>query len=200
MRTIIFDFGNVIGFFDHDKTLSKVRAFTSLGRDAMYQSVYAGELEDLFEKGLIDELEFLQRVVGLWQLKCPEDFLAQAVADIFHPNPEVCELIPHLAKRYRLLLGSNTNILHARKFQEQFAGILGHFDRLVLSYEVGVRKPHVDFFRHCLRHAEAEAGECVFIDDLAANIEGARQVGMRGLLYREANVLKRELIKMGVDV
>lgn len=198
MRTIIFDFGNVVGFFDHDKTLSKVRAYTDMGRDAMYQSVYATDLEDLFEKGLIDEPEFLRRVVSLWDLKCPEDFLAQAVADIFQPNPEVCELIPRLAGRYRLLLGSNTNILHGRKFREQFADILGHFDRLVLSYEVGVRKPHADFFRHCLRHAEAKPEECVFIDDLQANIDGARQVGMKGVVYSTGK-LADSLRDLGVD-
>ena len=34
-------------------------------------------------------------------------------------------------ERYRLLLGSNTNELHARQFRGQFAEILRHFDRLL---------------------------------------------------------------------
>lgn len=199
MKTVIFDFGNVVGFFDHDRTLSRVAEHTHLSKEEMYQAVYAGDLEDTFEKGHIDEPEFLRRVISLWQLQCKEDFLAEAVADIFHPNPEVCELIPRLAGRYRLVLGSNTNLLHARKFRAQFADILNHFDHLVLSCEIGVRKPHEGFFRHCLQYANAPAEECVFIDDLPPNIEGAKKTGMKGIVYRPGNLV-RELAAVGLDM
>src|SRR5207244_2214206 len=97
-----------------------------------------------------------------------------AFGDIFWPNDEVCALVPRLKERYRLLLGSNTTELHARRFRQQFADILGHLDALVLSYEVGARKPKAAFFEHCQRQAGCESHQCLFIDDLSANIEGAR--------------------------
>jgi putative hydrolase of the HAD superfamily len=199
MKTIIFDFGNVVGFFDHRRALEKLRPFSPLTPEEMYASVYNGPLEDQVERGQLTPPVFLWMVHELWRLRCDVDFLAHAVADIFAPNPEVCELIPKLKGRYRILLGSNTNAIHAGQFLQQFADVLSHFDALVLSYEIGTRKPDADFFLHCLRLAQAQASECVFVDDLAANIDGARGVGFHGLHYRPGEGLAAQLRALGID-
>src|SRR5450432_357738 len=106
MKTIIFDFGNVIGFFDHYRTLAKVQPYTSLSARQMYESLFDGPLEDQVERGELTPPVFLEQVRQLWQLRCSAEFLGQVVADIFTPNPEVCDIIPRLAPRYRILLGS----------------------------------------------------------------------------------------------
>src|SRR4051812_28049873 len=131
MRTLIFDFGNVVAFFDHYRALGKLEQYCPLSKEAMYRAVYLGELEDRFEKGELSEPEFLRRFTQLWQASCDAECLAGAIADIFETNPIVCELIPRLARRYRLVLGSNTNVIHARKFRVQFADVLSHFHHLV---------------------------------------------------------------------
>src|SRR5688500_7151715 len=113
MKTIVFDFGNVVGFFDHHKTLKRLEQFTTMPAQAMFASVYAGQLEDDFETGRITEAQFLDHFIDRCRLGCTPDALSAACADIFWPNPEVCDLIPKLKGRYRLLLGSNTNIIHA---------------------------------------------------------------------------------------
>ena len=159
MKTIIFDFGNVVGFFDHGRTLAKVSPFSPFTPQEMFESVYKGTLEDSVERGHLTPPVFLQQVHELWQLRCDVEFLWQAIADVFWPNPEVCELIPKLAGRYRIVLGSNTNAIHAGQFVPQFADVLSHFDSLVLSHEVRTRKPDADFFHHCHRLAEAAPSE-----------------------------------------
>ena len=76
--------------------------------------------------------------------------------------------------------------------------MLSHFDALVLSYEIGTRKPDADFFQHCVRLALAQASECVFVDDLAGNIDAARAVGLHGLHYRPGENLAAKLHALGV--
>lgn len=198
MKTIIFDFGNVVGFFDHYRAIAKMQPFCDLPAREMFRLVYESELEDVFEKGRIGEAEFLDRVIGLWKLRCDAARLAEAVADIFEPNPEICAIIPRLAGRYRLLLGSNTNALHARRFLAQFADTLRHFDRLILSFEIGTRKPGAAFFAHCLAHAGCDAEECLFVDDLASNVEGAYRAGIKGLVYGPGVRLSEALRALGV--
>jgi len=200
MKTIIFDLGNVVAFFDHFRALEKLRPFSPLTPQEMYAAVFAGELEDRVERGQLAPAVFLRDVHRLWQLRCDVEFLAHTVGDIFSANPEVCELIPRLKQRYRILLGSNTNAVHARRFLKQFAGVLGHFDHLVLSHEIGTRKPDADFFHTCQRLANAKASECVFIDDLPVNIEGARAIGFHGVLYRPYMGLAAQLQALGVEV
>jgi putative hydrolase of the HAD superfamily len=200
MRTIIFDFGNVVGFFDHWRTLRKLERFTDMPAQEMYSTIYSGALEDAFESGTIGEDEFLERFCGGCRLKCTQADLADAMADIFWPNPEVCDLIPALQTRYRILLGSNTNIIHSRWFRKQFADVFRHFDALVLSHEIGVRKPRVEFFKHCQTLADGEPSECLFVDDLHENVASARTLGWKGIVYQPKDGLIENLRAAGIRV
>jgi putative hydrolase of the HAD superfamily len=200
MKVIIFDLGNVVAFFDHRRALERLRPYSPLSVEEMYQLVYAGDLEDRIERGHVAPPVFLREVHRLWQLRCDVDFLAHVVSDIFSPNPEVCDLVPRLKGHYRLVLGSNTNAIHARRFLKQFADVLGHFDALVLSHEIGTRKPDAEFFHACQRFARVKGSECVFIDDLQANIEGARNAGLHGIVYRPNDGLAGQLQALGVNL
>lgn len=196
IRAIVFDFGNVVGFFDHFKTLARLAPYTTWTPRRIYDEIYAGPLEDDLESGRISVDEFLRRFAELCELNCDAEFLKQACGDIFTVNPAVCDLIPKLP--CRLILGSNTNALHAAHFQAQFADVLERFHHQVLSHEIGVRKPKPEFFHECIRRAECAASECLFIDDLAANVAGAEAVGMQGLVYGKDTDLGRELKKRGL--
>jgi glucose-1-phosphatase len=196
LQTIVFDFGNVLGFFDYRRTLNRLAPHTDMSADEMYTAVYESSLEDQYETGLLSTAEFLERIRVLCRLRCDDEVLAEAWSDIFHPNVEVCALAAALKPRYRLLLGSNTNELHSRWFRRQFADTLRHFDHLVLSHEIGVRKPLAGFFQHCQKLAGHVPAECVFIDDLAANIAGAR--AWHGILYKDVADLRAQLRAVGV--
>ena len=68
---------------------------------------------------------------------------------------------------------------------------------MVSGYEKCV-KPEERIYRILLERYSLDAGECVFIDDLQANIDGARAVGMRGILFTGPEEAKKALIDMGV--
>jgi putative hydrolase of the HAD superfamily len=198
IKTIVFDFGNVIGFFDYAISTDRLARHSRLSSDHIRRFIYGGELEDDYESGRIPSADFLRRVREGCGLTCPNDVLAVAFADMFWPNEAVCALVPRLKPRYRLLMGSNTNDLHSRHFLRQFADTVRHFDGLVLSHEVGARKPGPEFFRHAQRLAGCAADECLFIDDLPANVAGARALGWRGIVYSRGADLAAELAKHGV--
>lgn len=61
----------------------------------------------------------------------------------------------------------------------------GMFDAVVISAEVGMRKPEERIFRHAVGLLGLEPDECVFVDDLAANITAAEAIGMTGVLHRQ---------------
>lgn len=198
MKTIIFDFGNVLGYFDHGLTLSRLAAHTDMSAEEMTDAIYRGQLEDDFEAGRVGTAEFLSQVKKMCRLRCDEKFLAEAWSDIFRPNQDVCDLIPRLKSRYRLLLGSNTNELHAGQFCRQFADTLSHFDRLVMSHQIGARKPAAEFFAHCQKHAHGDPAECVFIDDLPANIAAARAHGWQVIRYADFADLSKRLSQLAI--
>jgi putative hydrolase of the HAD superfamily len=59
------------------------------------------------------------------------------------------------------------------------------FDVVVISAEVGMRKPEERIFRHTAALLGLEPQECVFIDDVAANVAAAQAVGLVSLHHRE---------------
>jgi len=198
VRALIFDFGNVVGFFDYGHTLRRLSCHTDMTAGEMRDALSNSVLAEDYEAGRISSADFLTQTRGLWRLTCDDETLAKAWADIFQPNPEVCDLMPRLHGRYRLLLGSNTNELHTRQFRCQFTDTLRHFDALVLSHEIGIRKPQAGFFEHCRGLADCPPGECVFIDDLAVNIVGARACGLQTVHYEPGNDLAGKLGALGV--
>jgi glucose-1-phosphatase len=198
IQTIVFDFGNVIGFFDHRRALERLQEHSALTVEGMRAFLYGGRLEDDYESNRISSDEFLRLVREGCRLGCPEDVLAAAYVDIFWPNPEVCDLLPRLKPRFRLLLGSNTTALHSRQFRRQFADVLKHFDAQVLSCEIGTRKPAKGFFDHCQRLADCAPHECLFIDDLAANVAGAQACGWQGIVYTGGEELRKQLALHGI--
>jgi epoxide hydrolase-like predicted phosphatase len=62
----------------------------------------------------------------------------------------------------------------------------GMFDAVLISGEIGMRKPDAQIFRHAASLIGVPPEECVFIDDLEQNAEGARAVGMAGIVHRSA--------------
>lgn len=198
IQTIIFDFGNVVGFFDHRRAAGNLARHSSWSEDQLLAALFGCNLEDDYESGRISTPELLRRVRALCPFRCTDTELEKAFAEIFWPNPDVSELVGRLKPRYRLLLGSNTNDLHYRHFRETFAGTLAHFEHLVLSFEVGVRKPHAGFFEHCLKHARCPADACLFIDDVPANVAGAQACGLHGIIYRNPADLRERLAELDI--
>lgn len=55
------------------------------------------------------------------------------------------------------------------------------FDAVVISGEVGMRKPEPEIYAHVLGLLGVRPAETVFVDDLAPNVEAAKRLGIVGL-------------------
>src|ERR671915_155009 len=75
------------------------------------------------------------------------------------------------------------------------------FDGVVISGEVGLHKPQPEIFLLGAERAGVEPEECVFVDDLRQNCEGAEAVGMTAILHRGADRTLPELERLlGVEL
>ena len=61
------------------------------------------------------------------------------------------------------------------------------FDGVVISGEVGLYKPQPEIFELGAERIGLAPQDCVFVDDLAENCEGAEAVGMTAVLHRGAD-------------
>lgn len=78
--------------------------------------------------------------------------------------------------------------------------LVGRFERVLASCDLGCRKPDVAFYERLLDELGLEAGEVAFVDDRPANVEAAASLGMAARRFRGSGDLRRWLRGLGVDV
>ncbi|MFQ3592543.1 MAG: HAD family phosphatase [Gemmataceae bacterium] len=202
IRAIVFDFGNVVGFFERARAAANLAVYAVQRFDltrAMHLLTHS-EYERLYETNQISTAEILALMRQELGLEGSDEQLAHAFADMFTPNEAVCSLIPQLAGRYHLALLSNANEMHYRHFRREFAWVLDRFDQLVASHLVGLRKPDPAIYRLVQQQAGCGAQEVIFVDDLPANLEAAGQLGWRTIPYDKDVNLAWELQRHGVEL
>jgi HAD superfamily hydrolase (TIGR01509 family) len=199
---LIFDFGNVVGFFDYLRACERLGPKLGLTAEAFRRLIVERGFVPLlgrFESGKIGPEEFAKELMVLTGLRLPYHEFVNAWQHIFWLNEPVARLIELLKSNgYTLLLGSNTNILHSTHFRRQFASTIELFDRLVLSHEVGHIKPSAEFYHACVAAAGLPAASCIFVDDLPENVAGARKAGLIGVHYIDTPALITDLTGRGV--
>jgi putative hydrolase of the HAD superfamily len=127
----------------------------------------------------------------VFRAKMLKQFFPEATAEEFETAwnsvlvgvwPGRVELVRQLSQRYRLHLLSNTNVLHFQEYFLETEDLFAPMRNLFWSFELGLRKPEHDVFRHVLKELKAPVKEVLFIDDLPANVDAARKLGFRTLL------------------
>ena len=95
---------------------------------------------------------------------------------------------------YALSNWSAETFVHARRrfaFLERFRGI-------VISGEIRLMKPDERIFRHLLDTHGLTAGDCLFIDDSAKNVAGAKAAGLHAIHFQGPDNLRAELRNYGL--
>lgn len=77
----------------------------------------------------------------------------------------------------------------------------GMFDAIVISGEVGLRKPEPEIYRYAANVLDLTPAECVFVDDMKPNVTGANAIGMTGVHHTDYDQTRIELEKLfGIDL
>ena len=109
------------------------------------------------------------------------------------------QLVRELRVTHKLGILSNAD-LSLRGRLEGEIGIHHLFDDIVCSAEVGIAKPERAIYTLAAERLGLSPGECVFVDDLDANVKAAREVGMQAVLFRvdKGDDLRAQLEALGV--
>jgi len=103
------------------------------------------------------------------------------LAGLIRPDPATLQMLARLAQRYRLGVVTNGSSETQRAKLERL-GLEQLFDRIIVSEEVGCRKPDSAIFRLAIAGWDVPAASVLVVgDDPVADIEGARASGLRAL-------------------
>lgn len=183
IKNIIFDFGGVLVDLKPQACLD---AFAALGlpQVADYLTPYGHQGPfGKVENGDIDLHQFRDEIRETFQVNLTDQQIEEAWgAFLLHTPLKKIQMVHELAKHYRVFLLSNTNPIHIRKLEEfDDAGypVSECFEKLYLSYQVGLSKPGRAIFEHVLADAGLKPEETLLVDDAPANCQTASELGMR---------------------
>jgi FMN phosphatase YigB (HAD superfamily) len=155
---------------------------------------------EAFQKGSIAEEVFWQWVCRDLDRPVPQrsSLWGDAFRAVYRPRAEVFALARRLHEGgIRTSLLSNTEVPAMEFFLE-----LGYdmFDTLTFSCAAGVFKPEREIYEVAAGKVRTPPTRCVLIDDRLDFIEGARDAGMKGIVYESLPQAEQELAKLGVPV
>lgn len=198
IKAIFFDLGGTIVPFDFKRGYEALAPYSPYSLDEILCRVRASDLFHRFEKGEIEPRPFVAEFCRLFDCQLDFERFGELWGTIFLPHTLVDDsLLSGLGARYRLYSLSNTNAIHFPLVVRDYP-ILRHLAGHVLSFEVRAMKPAPEIYRAALAKAECRPEECLFIDDLAENIEGAKKEGIDGIVFENATQLTADLSARGL--
>ena len=199
IEVILYDLGNVILPFNHYQIAEKLSRFSQKKelRDPQEIFSYLFDLQEgiinRFDVGKLSPREFFQTIREDLGLFISFDEFIPIWTDIFSENVEVSQIVLSQKGRWRLGLLSNTDALHFTYILSKFP-IMRAFDKWILSYEVGFKKPAIEIFQTAIEWASVEPRRILFIDDMKKHVEVAISLGMQGIHFISAEQLRKELM------
>ncbi|MFZ2025728.1 MAG: HAD family phosphatase [Microgenomates group bacterium] len=191
IKWILFDVGGVIVQLILKKAEGytfKSRYFTQKDLEGFfYTKDYAN-----YMLGLISHEQFIERYLHKKKMDLSVDELNEIVKEDIIPMEGMEPLIQKLAQKYKIALATNEGKV-LTKFKVEKSGIMQHLSKVVPSYLLREIKPHEAFFRKTLDVLHAKPEECIFIDDMKENIDGAGKVGIKSILFTSVPQLEADL-------
>ncbi len=197
IKAIIFDWGGVLvdnpadGLMDYCANALRIDVNLLKGIFSKYETV--------FQKGEISENK-------LWNIICKElniktspvnSLWKNAVKHVLKDKNKIYQLISLLKnKGYLIGLITNTEIPTMEYFFEN--GYEKYFDSTTFSCAENAVKPEEKMYDITLNKLNVKSHETIFIDDKPEYIEGAKKVGINGIVFKTPEQLVKELAALAI--
>ncbi|WP_420706596.1 HAD family hydrolase [Streptomyces sp. NRRL F-5727] len=182
---LVLDIGGVLEFTPDTGWVQRWEERLELPRGTVHARMHdiwrAGSL------GGIGERDVHEAVASRLELDAPqvEAFMADLWTEYLGtPNEELIDYVRGLRGRCRLGILSNS-FVGARERETTLYRFDELVERIVYSHEIGIEKPDPRAFDAACAALDVRPEDCLFVDDVAVNVEAARAVGMQAHLFED---------------
>lgn len=185
IRALLFDLGGVLIDIDFELALEHWAGHSALSLDQLREAFRFDAAYEQHERGEIGWAQYVGHLRKTLKLTGTDAQIMEGWNAIFIAEiPETIAMIDEARKLLPCYGFSNTNPTHQAHWQAAFPRAAGSFDRMFVSWELGLRKPERAAFDKVCEEMGVAAGEVLFFDDTAQNVDGARLAGLQAVLVR----------------
>lgn len=193
IKNVVFDIGNVLIQFRPLEFLKGKYKDKKLVQE-LYELIFRSDEWIMLHRGTITEEDAVENFCK----RSPQNevYIKEVMRDwhaMHIPMEGTVEILKMLKKRgYRIYLLSN---YHKKAFmivQDRFE-FLKRIEGRIISSDVKLLKPEEEIYNLLLKTYNLKPEETIFIDDTLANIESARELGIKGICFKNSGALYKEL-------
>lgn len=199
IKAITFDFGGVIAKSNKAEITDFIAQYFNISKEEGLEAW--AQYKKAINQG-IDDADFWLEYANSKGVELSSSWLEQLGEVKFNSikvTPGMIELVKELQHQgYPTALLSNV-----AKSQAEIKRKLGYyelFDPLLLSYEIGIKKPDPKAYHILLERLQIPPKEILFIDNAPPNVEAAKSLGFDAILFTNTQQLIEELKQRGIEV
>lgn len=198
MKYIVLDMGNVCCRWDPRYIASQLTEDKD-EQDFLVQSLFGSFQWQQLDKGDISINQAIQQLTKQYpQYESLIEYTFNHWYDFFDVIDEMEQFIIEYKNDYDFYLLSNCSVQFDNYYQSK--SIFKYFKDYYLSAKHHMVKPDKAIFLDFLNYYHLEGRECLFVDDIEENVQGAKAAGMKGYCFdgdvnklkKYMNVLKNE--------
>ncbi|MGN0162252.1 MAG: HAD family hydrolase [Candidatus Ornithomonoglobus sp.] len=195
INTVIFDIGRVLVDFDWGEYIYNL--FDSETAQIVKDAIFGGSFWNELDRGVLSRDEMLEgfnkNAPGYEnEIRIAFDRVGDALALRDFTIPWICEL---KERGLRVLYLSNYSH-HVTQCNPKVLSFTDYMDGGIFSCNVKLIKPDRRIYERLIELYGLTPSECVFIDDSAANIDAAKELGINTVHYKDYEQAYNELNKM----
>jgi putative hydrolase of the HAD superfamily len=190
IKAIIFDWAGVIGADGYWVWLNK-----NIKNINDHKSFFQKISEDV-DCAKISHHEFMELLSQ--ESGKPQDQIWKEVKKEIILNKELISIIKKIKNKYKIGLLSNFTYPWLNEILTE-NNLWELFDKNIISSEHKMIKPNPEIFQNMISTLDVKPEEAVFVDDRQIHIEGAKKVGLEGILFTDNNKFINDLLKLGIN-
>lgn len=199
IKNIIFDVGRVLVKWEPQKTMREL-GMTESEIEAVSDALFTSGLWNETDRSVLPDEEVFRQFVE----RAPEqeknirlfwENLDKAIVQFDYVIPWMRAL---KKAGYRIYILSNYGKWTYDSTKDNALSFLSEVDGGIFSYEIKIIKPDIKIYQALLEKYNLNPEECVFMDDLEANIAGAKAAGINGIVFTSKEDAEKQLKEYGV--
>lgn len=202
LHSIILDMGNVLLRYDPERFLDRLHIHDPQDRVLLLGEIFHSPLWPKLDSGELTEEDLEKHALSY----LPQRLHTAAHTLIFHWDDPI-EPIPGMDAFLTdcknaglgLYLLSNASVRQPEYWPQVPGSQL--FDGTVVSAFCRCVKPSGEIYRHTLEKFQLQPQECLFVDDMEANVRATQAVGLHGFIFKgDVAALRRYIQEVGVPL
>jgi putative hydrolase of the HAD superfamily len=199
VQALLFDLGGVLIDIDFERVFRAWAAHTTLPLDEIRKRFAADTAYQRHERGELDGPGYFAHLRRILALECTESVIEVGWNAVFVGEiSDTLSLVRHARTALPCFCFTNTNAVHQQIWTAGYPEVVGLFDEIFVSSELGLRKPERRAFDTVAQRIGIDPAAILFFDDLAQNIDGAHAAGFQAVQVRGPHDVRAALVQTGL--